>query len=240
VDYDATALRQAFPGYDLHPGHYVRLTVTDTGHGMDPATQAQIFDPFFTTKFTGRGLGLAAALGIVRGHHGAIAVESAPGGGTTFTVVLPALVTRPAGRAGDAPAAGAPAGVAAGAGADRSRGTILVVDDEPLVREIAEALLVDFGYTVLAAGDGREAVELFRREAERVALILLDLTMPVLGGEEAIRLLHEIRPGVPVIVTSGYGETATLERFSGTAVRGFLPKPFNAEQLERAVGEALA
>ena len=224
-DIDAAEIASRFAGFPLTAGRHVVLQVTDSGCGMDEATLVQIYDPFFTTKFTGRGLGLAAALGIVRGHHGAIAVRSAPGRGTTFTVVLPSSVAAE-------PAAvppGAPPVDAAG------EGLILVVDDEDVVRRTARLTLDEYGYAVLTAADGAEAVEVFRRYGGRIRLVVLDMTMPVMGGEETIVHLRAIDPGIPVLVMSGYGEVEATRRFDGTPADGFLQKPFAAPQLAAAV-----
>ncbi|HEU4697890.1 MAG TPA: PAS domain-containing protein [Gemmatimonadales bacterium] len=236
VRLDAATARARFRGFDLAPGDYAQLEVRDTGCGMDAETLARIFDPFFTTKFTGRGLGLAAALGIVRGHHGAIAVESAPGRGTTFTVAFPAIASAPP------PAPTAPGGGAARAGGEGAdaRGVILVADDEEVVRRIARAVLEEQGFTVEVAGTGLEALERIRRAPRRFRLVLLDMVMPVMGGEEAIGQLQALTPDLPVIVTSGYGELEALRRFEGARIAGFLPKPFTARQLADAIRAALA
>ena len=222
---DAAEAVSHFGAFGLVPGRYVILEVVDSGCGMDQATQARIYDPFFTTKFTGRGLGLAAALGIVRGHHGAITVRSAPGQGTTFVVAFPAAEVV-------APAAPPPQEAVPDAGGE---GLILVVDDEDVVRRTARLTLDEYGYDVLTAADGAEAVDVFRRYGSRIRLVVLDMTMPVMGGEETIGHLRAIDPGIPVLAMSGYGEAEAMRRFDRTPADGFLQKPFAAPALAAAV-----
>jgi signal transduction histidine kinase/CheY-like chemotaxis protein len=208
------------------------MQVKDSGSGMSETTKAKMFDPFFTTKFTGRGLGLAAVSGIVRGHKGKMQVDTVPGQGTTFAVSFPAERTEwPADVSilADKPATA----VAPGSGA------ILVVDDEPVLREMAGMILQNSGYTVLAAKDGREAVDMFQKDAHKIAAVLLDMTMPVMGGHEAFRLIREIQPDVPIVLSSGYSEVAARAELGQGAVAGFIQKPYTAAVLVAIMQEAL-
>ncbi len=221
---------QALPAANIAPGKYVVLEIHDTGAGMDALTRARIFDPFFTTKFTGRGLGLAAVQGIVSGHKGAIQVYSEPGAGTTFKVLFP--VAAAAEELADEPAdwGHAPRGAA----------TVLVIDDEEVVRQAARSALERFGYQVIVAADGEEGVRLFRERSSEISLILLDMTMPVLSGEEALPRLLQIQPGARVVVSSGYSEVEAERRFADARLSGFIQKPYSALQLARCVDKALS
>jgi len=213
---------------ELKPGNYVYLEVGDSGCGMDRETQAKIFDPFFTTKFTGRGLGLAAVSGIVRGHRGAIRVSSELGKGSTFLVLLPASAASVARQPLDSEQ-------------DLlGSGLILVIDDEEGVRSAAETALCRYGYQVELARNGREGVEAFRRRPGEFAVVLLDLTMPVLGGEQALKLIKEIRPDIPVIASSGYSEVEAHRRFPAEALACFLQKPYTGAALAQKVKTAMA
>jgi two-component system cell cycle sensor histidine kinase/response regulator CckA len=205
---------------DVGPGDYVILEVHDSGIGMSAETISRIFDPFFTTKFTGRGLGLAAVMGIVRGHKGAIKVYSTPGKGTTFKVLFPAT---------DAPKPAAKASMQTAQPQDGA--TILVVDDEQIVRRTAKMMLERHGHTVIVAENGKEGLDLYRVLGEKIGLVLLDMTMPVMGGEETFRELKAISPDVRVILSSGYNEVEAVRRFAGKGLAGFVQKPYSSAVL---------
>jgi PAS domain S-box-containing protein len=199
----------------------VYVEVSDTGAGMDPEVVQRIFEPFFTTKFTGRGLGLAALQGVVRGHHGALQVQSERGRGTTFRIFLPA---------GAGAAEGPPSPAVAGNGW-RGEGTVLVVDDEETVRRFATRALNRYGFQVITAADGVEAVEVFRERSRDIDVVVLDLTMPRMSGEETLRELLAIRPDVQVVLSSGYTEQDAVARFSADGIAAFLQKPYAPEEL---------
>jgi len=225
--YTKPELVAAFPGQLLDPGPYVRLEVQDDGCGMDAETIGRIFDPFFTTKFTGRGLGLSAMLGIVRGHRAGIRVESVQDRGTTFILLFPASA-----------ALAAPAEAESAAQRPAS-GTVLVVDDEGIIRHLARGALEGVGYRVLEARDGLEAVEIVENSKDRIHLILLDMTMPRMGGAEAFRRIRALAPATRVLLTSGYTQKEALESLADLPPDGFLQKPFRIRELVVQVREIL-
>ncbi len=234
IDADRALLDSLVVVDDLPAGEYVFLEVRDSGSGMDEAVLARVFDPFFTTKFTGRGLGLAAVLGIVRGHRGGIRIESQPGAGTTVTVLLPSTQTRPAA------AIEAPAPAREMADDDlEAEGTVLLVDDEEGVRSMAHRMLERLGFKVLTAVDGIEAVEAFRRHHNEIRLVLLDMTMPRMDGVEAFRALRAIRPDVKVILTSGYSEQMAAEQVGDNGPAAFLQKPYRPADLVHKIDDVL-
>ncbi len=203
---------------DLPEGNYVFVEVSDNGAGMPPEILQRIFEPFYTTKFTGRGLGLSAVLGIVRGHNGAIKVESEPGKGASFLVLFPAAeqtALLPAEPPPSAPAVK----------------RILVVDDEETVRSVMARMLRSFGYEAVVACNGQEAVEIFHAGRDNFRAVLLDLTMPELDGAETFREIHRLRPELPVVLMSGYSEQDAVAKFGAAGLAGFLQKPFQPDAL---------
>jgi CheY-like chemotaxis protein len=203
---------------------YVVLEVRDTGIGMDQETRMRIFDPFFTTKFTGRGLGLSAVLGIVRAHSGALIVESRVGFGATFRVFFPCSAKPPRSQETFV--------------SHRGSGVVLVVDDEDLVLRLAQSVLEAAGYEVLTATNGIEALDVYAARPARIDAVLLDMTMPVMGGEEAMAQLVSRWPDVVVIATSGYDREEAERRFAPHPA-GFLQKPFTSAQLTSKIAEVL-
>ena len=214
---------------ELPPGHYAFFEISDNGDGMDAETIGKIYDPFFSTKFTGRGLGMAAVHGIIRGHGGAIKVYSELGRGTTFKVFLPVV---------DAEAV-----VHEPSTADQQRwtgsGGILVVDDEASIRDFATSVLTRYGYDVFVAADGVQGLDVYRARRREIVLVLLDLTMPNADGQQTFAKLRALDPNVRAILMSGYNEQDATQHFVGKRLAGFLPKPFLVSDLMNAVSEAL-
>jgi PAS domain S-box-containing protein len=223
VQVDAKILRTFSPATDIPPGEYVFLEVTDDGCGMTSEIRAKIFDPFFSTKFTGRGLGLAAVLGIVRSHRGAITVQSDPGKGSAFKLFLPPVEGAPEGQGETSPIEPSSSW--------RGAGTILVAEDEPAVRVTTADLLRASGFSVELTENGRIAIDKFRMTPDRYRAVLLDFAMPEADGEEAFLEIRQIRPQAIVFIMSGYGPQQVLARFKGKGLNGFIQKPFQSKDL---------
>ncbi len=215
--------------YSVKPGKYVKITVTDTGTGMDEKTRKRIFDPFFTTKEMGRGtgLGLATVYGIIKGHKGMINVYSEPSHGTTFTIYLPASEKEVVKKE-----------TATGKIA-RGTETILLVDDEKMVLEVSKELLESLGYRVYAVGSGQEAIDLFMGKRSEIDLVILDMIMPGISGGETFDRLREINPGIKVLLSSGYSLNGEAQTIMDRGCKGFIQKPFQIEKLSQKVREML-
>lgn len=225
---DERQIASEFTGQPLTPGRFVRLRVRDSGCGMSPETLARIFEPFFTTKFTGRGLGLATMLGTVRAHRGGVKVRSTVGQGTEFTLLFPAGALHRRTALPMPSVARLP---------DNAR--ILVVDDEQDIRDVVRAVLESRGATVLTAEDGLRGVEVFRENSSRIDLVLLDMTMPGMSGEEVLREIRAINPSARVLLSSGYSESEANQRFSSHRANGFVQKPYTANELVQKLSDAL-
>lgn len=223
---DRNRLREFRHGDELPEGLYVVLEVGDTGSGMDPAVLSRIFDPFFSTKFTGRGLGLPVVEGILRSHGGAIKVDSAPGRGTRFTLLFPPLEKSQIPEIPEEKPLPPPP-------------TILIADDEPLVRNLAERVLLQAGFRVVLAMDGQQAVEIFRARRGEISLVLLDAAMPKLSGEEAFREIRHLEADIPVLLSSGYLESDAAGTLLSEGLTGFLQKPYTADILLEKVRNTL-
>ncbi|MDX2494070.1 MAG: PAS domain S-box protein, partial [Desulfuromusa sp.] len=224
IDCDHTYLQKTWLNENLAEGRYIFIEVADTGCGMSPETLPRIFEPFFSTKFTGRGLGMAAVLGIVRGHAGAIKVDTEVGKGSTFKVLFPAstlLATRRDLEIEDMIL--------------QTSGLVLLVDDEETVRDIGKEMLGEFGFETVTACDGKEALDIFKQQHNQISFVLMDLTMPRMNGEEAFREFRRIDPDVKVIICSGYNEQEVSQQFIGKGLSGFLKKPYQFSELQKAI-----
>ena len=209
---------------ELSPGRFAFIEVKDNGIGMDKDSLAKIFDPFYTTKFTGRGLGLAGVLGIVRSHRGGLYVHSELGRGTVFRALFPTSENKPETTTTTHVNSRNSCSTA-------SKGTVLVVDDEDLILSVATETLELAGYSVLTARNGKEGIERFQAHHDFLVAVLLDITMPIVGGEEALYAMRKFNPQVPIIMSSGYSEQEVLTRIQDAQVSGFLQKPYLPEKL---------
>jgi len=215
--------------HQAKPGRYTRVSVTDTGIGMDESICRRVFDPFFTTKekARGTGLGLSSAYGIIKNHAGIIAVYSEVGQGTTFNIYLPvshAAVYR------DVPTE---------TGLVKGSETVLLVDDEDMIIKVAQAMLERLGYIVIVAKDGEQAVDTVKRKGGEIDLVILDLIMPGITGGKAFDLIHEIQPALPVILSSGYSLNGQANDILQRGCNGFIQKPFNISELSQKVRKIL-
>jgi PAS domain S-box-containing protein len=220
-----------YHGKSIPPGDYVCLEVTDNGCGMDDETKWRIFEPFYTTKFTGRGLGLSAVLGIINSHGGALRLFSQQCQGTTFKVYLPVQISDSVGDENISPVT--PTAPWQGSG------TILLVEDDDQVRLIANMLLQKFGFTVLEAINGKEALELYQNNTADISLVVTDMGMPVMDGYELFRELKQLKPELPIIVTSGFGDAEISSRIVADDIAGIISKPYNPDQLREVLKNVL-
>ena len=226
---DEETLQNEYRGDNLAPGRYILLEVTDTGCGMPPDVLARIFDPFFTTKAAGRGLGLSAMLGILRGHGAGLSIHSTVGRGSRFRLCFPASDVA-SDEAGEAPIEIAPCLL---------QGRVLLVDDEDLILRTTGAALEALGLKVTTAQDGVEALALFREAVPRPDLVLMDLTMPRMDGREAFQAMHDLDPSVPVVLSSGFTEQDSLQTITGEGPAGFIQKPYQIAELRRVIQRVL-
>ena len=226
---DDRELKAAYRGESLVPGPYVLLEVADTGEGMSPDILSRIFDPFFTTKASGRGLGLSAMLGILRGHSAGLQITSQVGQGSTFRICFPATQARPT----------APELAAQERSTRPLKGRVLLVDDEDLILQTIASALDALGLEVVTAKDGIEAVEAFRTADPPLDMVLMDLTMPRMDGREAFQVMHDLKPSVPVVLSSGFTERDSLQTLSGAGPAGFIQKPYQIKELRLMVQRVL-
>ncbi|MCK4987575.1 MAG: response regulator, partial [Desulfobacterales bacterium] len=217
--------------YKVETGNYTKITVTDTGSGIDNETKQRIFEPFFTTKEMGRGtgLGLASVYGIIKSHGGYINVYSETDLGTTFTIYLPASGREvPQEKSEPIPTV------------SKGTGTILLIDDEEMIIKVAEELLQELGYKVLTARSGQDAIKLYKKNAAKIDLVIMDMIMPGMGGGETFDHLKEINPDIKVLLSSGYSINGQASEILKRGCDGFIQKPFNINQLSEKIQGIIA
>ena len=213
-------------GFIIPAGRYICFEVADNGCGMDDDTRRRIFEPFYTTKLTGRGLGMSAVLGIIKAHNGALQLESRLGHGTTFKVYLPVRLSKSETEEAEQIAASPPW---------QGSGTILLAEDEAQVKLIAIALIEMLGFNVLDAANGKEALELYQKNAADITLVVTDMGMPVMNGYELFYKLKQLNPQLPIIISSGFGEGDIASKIPREAIAGMINKPYNFEQLREVL-----
>jgi len=228
---DGTSMEKLTIGNGIRPGKYIALEISDTGCGIEQKQIKQIFDPFFTTKFTGRGLGLAAVLGIIKGHHGALKLQSEKDKGTTFIIYLP-VTFKPEIKIETMEE---PSEIKN----NTAKLQVLIIDDEDYIRTLATRMLKIAGHTSFTAANGEEGIQIFQEKSSILSCVILDLTMPDLDGEEVLKELLKINPNVPVIISSGYSPDDITKRFKKNEISGFLQKPYQLSELLDAIGQSI-
>ncbi len=219
-----------YNGKAISPGLYVCLEVTDNGCGMDEETKWRIFEPFYTTKFTGRGLGMSAVLGIIMSHKGALQLHSQLGHGTTFKVFLPAHKS-----ASDKDVNVQQTSQTSWQG----NGTILLVEDEDQIRDIARTMLDIFGFTVVEAVNGKEALDLYQKHAPEIALVFTDMGMPIMDGYALFHTLKQLNPSLPIIISSGFGDADVTSKIGHDEIAGLISKPYTLDKLREVLRNVL-
>lgn len=214
--------------FEIQPGLFIQITISDTGSGISPEIMNHIFEPFFTTKEVGKGtgLGLPAVYGTIKDHKGAVTVKSELGQGTVFRLYLPVVL-------------GETCGLEESEQTKQGSGTVLVIDDEPVIREVAAELLSDLGYEVLLAEDGEEGAAVFKANMDRIDLVLLDMVMPKKNGAECFQAIRALSPRAKVIISSGFARDASMDKLQDQGVIGFIKKPYRLAEFSRIVNEAI-
>jgi len=214
---------------DPPPGRYVSLAVADTGRGISAEDRPKVFDPFFTTKRKGHGLGLATVMGIIRGHKGALMLESEPGRGSLFTILLPICEDMAAAQAAQADAE-----------SWQGSGTVILAEDNELVLGASRSLLEHMGFDVVTAHAGNQALEIFKRDPDQAVLVMLDIKMPNLNGIDALYAIRAVRPNVPILMASGYLDEDTLAEIAESGGVSFIHKPYELDTLRARIAQLLA